>query len=438
MDNSNTYFQSRIIKIQTILICLLPVSLVLSIFIADLIVVILFFSFLYICYKNKNFTYFNNIFFIFFFSYWFYISLLSFFSENFIESFRSSFTYIRFIILPLIILYSIKNDTRFIKYFLKSLIITFTILIFDSFYEFLMGKNILGYGNLEKGRLVSFFKDEYVLGSFISKLFFLIASLWFFIFGSKDFKKNLFFIIFYLASFSIVFLSGDRMPFLLFLFGSLIFILLANLKKKIKFTFIFLSSLIIFLGFSLSESLYDRIVKRTLFDFGSEKGIIGVEGARTYYILTEDKRKITFLAQHQNFLKVSYNIFKENPLFGKGNKGYSFNCNKYRIDHSSCPSHPHNTYLQLLVENGLIGFIFFFTIFLWLSYLLIVQFFKIFFNNNDNKIISNSKLCILICIYLNLWPIAQTGNLFNNWLSIIYFLPVGFLLNESNLKKIKL
>ena len=53
---------------------------------------------------------------------------------------------------------------------------------------------------------------------------------------------------------------------------------------------------------------------------------------------------------------------------------------------------------------------------------------------DKNKILSNAQLCILICIYLNLWPIAQTGNLFNNWVSILYFLPVGFILNELNLK----
>ena len=422
------------IKIQIFLVCLLPFSLIFSIFVADLIVVILFFSFLISCFKNFNFEYFNNIYFKFFFVYWIYITLLSFFSENFLESFRSSFTYIRFIILPLIIMYLIKNDKRFLFFFLYSLIAAFIILILDSLYEFILGKNIFGYGNLEKGRLVSFFKDEYILGSYISKLFFLIASLWFLLFNN-NYKRNLFFVIFYTLSFLVIFLSGDRMPFLLFLLGSSIFLILSEFKFRFKLVIIFLSTLIIFFILILNQTLYDRIIKKTLLEFGSQKGL--VEGARIYKIELENGRGVTFLTQHVNYFITSYKIFKENPIFGKGNKGFKFNCDKYKIDCCSCSSHPHNIYMQLLAENGIIGFLFFFVIFLWISYIFFIQFLKKLRKNNHNAI-SNSKLCILICIYLNLWPLAQTGNLFNNWLSIIYFLPIGFLLNELNFKENKI
>ena len=431
MANNETNFQSTYIKAQSILLCLLPFSLILSIFVTDLIVVILFFSFLFNCYKNDEFQTFNNIYFKYFFVYWIYITLLSFLSDNFFVSFKSSFTHIRFIVLPLIVYYSIRKDKSFIKNFLYSIIIAFLILIIDSFYEFFVGKNIMGYGNLEKGRLVSFFKDEYILGSYMSKLFFLIASIWFFIFNNKNYKQNLFFGIFYILSFLIIFLSGDRMPFLLFLLGSLIFLILSEYRIKIKLAFIFITTLIIFLILSFNQTLYDRLIKKTLLELGSEKGI--VEGSRIYKIESENGKEITVLTQHYNYFITSYKIFKENPIFGKGNKGFKLNCHNYKIDCCSCASHPHNTYMQLLAENGLIGFLFFFILFLRISYIFLIQFLKRIEKKNYN-ILSNSKLCILICVYLNLWPIAQTGNLFNNWLSIIYFLPVGFLLNEFNLK----
>ena len=426
-------FEIKLINSQIFLICLLPLALIFSIFVADLIVVILFISLFLSCFKNKNFSYFNNFYFKFFFLYWAYITIISFFSDNFIESFKSSFTYIRFIILPLVILHVIEKNGKFIKYFLYSLLAIFVLLIFDSLYEFIVGKNIFGYGGLEEGRLVSFFKDEYVLGTFINKLFFLIASLWFIFFNDKNHKNNLIFIFFYFVCFSIVFLSGDRMPFLLFLIGSFIFIIFSQFNIKMKLSFILFSLILIFSSLYFNQNLYDRVVKKTLREMGSEKGL-RENSSRLYYIDLGNNKKITFLTQHQNYLIVNHKIFKENPIFGKGNKGFEFNCHKYKLDGSSCSSHPHNIYLQLLSENGLIGFLFFFTIFLWITY----KFFNNFLNiikKKEEKIFSNSKLCILICVYLNLWPLAQTGNLFNNWISIIYFIPVGFLLNEFNYKK---
>ena len=44
----------------------------------------------------------------------------------------------------------------------------------------------------------------------------------------------------------------------------------------------------------------------------------------------------------------------------------------------------------------------------------------------NKKIRSYSALMILIGIFLNLWPIISSGNLFNNWLSILIYFPVGF------------
>ena len=413
--------------------CLLPISLVFSIFIADLIVVFLIFTFLWISIKKNDFSYFNNKYFILFFIYWVYITLLSFFSENFLDSFKSSFTYIRFIILPLIVLYLININKKFIKYFFYSILITFCLLIFDSSYEFLNDVNIFGNKGIDQTRISSFFNDEYVLGSYLSKLFFLVASLWFFLFKNNNFKKNFIFGFFLISSFAITFLSGDRMPLLLFTLGLFLFLILSKFNLKLKFMIILSLMIFVILCLNFSQNLQDRIVKKTLREMGSIKGMIGIEGSRIYGIKIGDNKKTVFLSQHQNFFITAYKIFKENPVFGKGNKGFKYNCFKHKIDQNSCSSHPHNTYMQLLVENGIIGFLFFFIIFVWINFKFLTHFINIL-KKNQNKTLSNSELCLLICIYLNLWPIAQTGNFFNNWLSIIYFLPVGFLLNEFNLK----
>ena len=45
---------------------------------------------------------------------------------------------------------------------------------------------------------------------------------------------------------------------------------------------------------------------------------------------------------------------------------------------------------------------------------------------NSNKIYISSAIAVS-AIFINLWPIAPSGNFFNNWLSMIYFYPIGFI-----------
>ena len=54
----------------------------------------------------------------------------------------------------------------------------------------------------------------------------------------------------------------------------------------------------------------------------------------------------------------------------------------------------------------------------------------------NEYLLTDYEICLLVAILLSLWPFAPHGNLFNNWLNIIYFLPVGLLLSD-NYKLIK-
>ena len=100
------------------------------------------------------------------------------------------------------------------------------------------------------------------------------------------------------------------------------------------------------------------------------------------------------------------------------------NYKEYFIEYA-CTTHPHNTYIQFLVETGIFGFIFIISTFIFLNYLFLKQIIYKFINRN---FLTDTTLLFLGCIYINLWPLTPTGNFFNNWLSIIYYMPVGFVL----------
>ena len=114
-------------------------------------------------------------------------------------------------------------------------------------------------------------------------------------------------------------------------------------------------------------------------------------------------------------------------------KNFRHECgiDKYKISKFSCNTHPHNSYIQLLVELGLIGFFIGLTLLMFVFIVILKHFLclirgKYFFND--------FQICLISAILITLWPLVPTGNLFNNWLNIIYYFPVGILLWSLNHK----
>ena len=66
--------------------------------------------------------------------------------------------------------------------------ITLFIIMIDVFIESFTGKNIFGYGELYGERIVSFFKDEPIVGGYINAFYLIIVG-YFFSLNHKFFRK---------------------------------------------------------------------------------------------------------------------------------------------------------------------------------------------------------------------------------------------------------
>ena len=125
------------------ILALIPPLLIWGPFFPDLIVSLSSLIFLIYIFKNKMFSYFKKIPLLIFFTFCLYCILISFIrAEEIYLSFESSLFYFRIGVFACLIWYLIDQDKTILKYFYFSLIICFTALILDGYYQFFFGDNM--------------------------------------------------------------------------------------------------------------------------------------------------------------------------------------------------------------------------------------------------------------------------------------------------------
>jgi O-antigen ligase len=408
--------------IQLYLICLIPFGLVFGRFFADFFLVIVCFIFIIKELKKNISLYLSDQFFKFFIVFWLIISLRSLFSEDILFSLKSSFFYIRFLIFALALKVLFNKNNKYLLYFFYSISICLLIVIFDGFVQFLLKKNILGYPAMlfEGGyRLSGFFKDEYIIGSFVSRILPFYLGIYMYCKHLKIIKNkdNYVFLLLILGSLLVV-LSGERVAIFYVSLSILFGIILINFFNYKFYTKLLVISLVFSSLIAFHDGVRDRVIKKTF----EQIGIVNTQAERT----NNDELYI-YSIHHHNHILAATKIFKENILFGSGVKMFRKVCDKrYKENIFTCTTHPHNTIMQFLSETGLVG-TFFYLISLWY----VLKYFSLYIlsiiKNTCNNL-NKSRIFYLLAILISLMPLLPAGNFFNNWISIVTYLPVGFYL----------
>ncbi len=422
------------------LFILLPLTYLIGISITELTVIVLI---IYFFFRNRDFDFLKDRKFIFLLFISFFFGINAFFQID--DDLKiSSIFHFRYVIFVLSILFclnyfekidlNIKKNTFYVVYIITSLV------LFDAIFQFLIGENLLGYKIL-KNRISGVFQDELVLGSFLIKIAPFLT--WMVFYSKIDIHKNqkklIIFFSFYIIC---IFLSGERTSFGLSLFYfSGIIIFLNQLRKIFTISLLFLLFFIIltsFLNIGKSDP-GNRIFIRTFHQITNHYFITNNNREiiqKDKNIKREDIKKniLIFSKDHTGHYQLAFELFKENPIFGVGPKGFRYYCRKVNYDPKTgiCSTHPHNFLVQITSETGLIGLSLY-------SYIIFFLIFKLFKCINLNTSSENKKPFMIISIGLlvNLFPFLPSGNFFNNWLSIILYYYVGFYLYSFNsLKKL--
>ena len=417
MNKTEIFF---FINLPIFLTSLIPFFLITGPFLSDLSVSICAIIFLVNSYKNSLVSYYKNYFFALLFLFWLALLISSLQSNYILVSLKTSFFYIRFIIFALSTWYLFKTNNKLIINIFYCLLICFCILIFDSYYQFFFNNNLLGWP-IHGTRVSSFFGDELILGSYLSRLFpFLFASLIYL--NNKDLiskKYFYFFAIIFVLSDILVFLSGERSAFFYLNFSTFFLIIFLTNYNKLRLITFFISIILIFIISIYSPKYKTRMIDNTIQNSFLNKKEYTFDKKRPFNNI--------FSFEHSALYNSAYQIFLENKLVGIGPKLFRYECKdkNFFVNKFSCSTHPHNTYVQLLAEVGIVGFLIVFSFFLIINLIVLRHLiFKFFYKV---KKLSDFQIALMACVMITLWPFVPTGNFFNNWLSVIYFLPLGFL-----------
>jgi len=429
----------------TFLIIILPISLISGPAIPDLTITFSSIFFLFLIYYKKNFELLleNNLLILSIF-FWGYLLLISIIAENKYLSFRDAIIFIRILFIPILFFYLFSIDKKYLEKIIFVIFFTTIFVTIDTFYQYTQydpelgfGRDLFGFVSNWYGRLTGPFGDELIPGAYLSKFTFLGLIFLFIKIQNKNYL-NLISIIYLISIGLTIFATGERMAMATFLMG-LVFLFIFFKNKRI----IFLLSLILIIFFSyISIKIHPfyndyKIIESTPYHLGLKiekqfkcKNNKSIVCNKTIVLQPEFSQVIKNfkISAYGEIYNLGIKMLQDHKFFGTGLNNFTYLCkNDERyiniMKNYTCVSHPHNLYIQWLVETGIIGFLIFLIYLTFIIYLIIKKY------KNEYSIIGLATLLILF------WPIMSTGSLLKNWNGISSFYIIGICLALYQLNK---
>ena len=346
-----------------------------------------------------------------------------------------SFLLFRFVLLILVIDTLLYNNKINLKNFCFSSLICTSFVSFDVILQYFIGVDLFGYKNFVNWNSGPF-GDELIAGSYL-KNFSLFSLVYVFLNFKKIIFKNSLLIFILSLHLTAILLSGNRMPLVLFLFGCfLLFFLIKNMKFSISLGTIFFC--IIFFGLAKNDKVLKQNYAVFLGDINFSK-LFNEKVIENDDSLTTVPKNVVLLRHsgYSRVFKTAIVMWKKQPLVGFGLKSFRVKCWEILDEDSrksdqpqdiSCGNHPHNYYLELLSESGIIGVV------LIISFFILMLRYSFFIIKGIYRIGSNELILLtppIISVILEIWPLRSSGSFFTNTNATFLWLVVGMLLSSS-------
>ena len=335
-------------------------------------------------------------------------------AKDFSMSAYRNLGFIRFGIFFLAFNYFFYNKD-FVNRVLIIWVLTLSFLSLDTYLESISGTNLLGYGKAYGARIVSFFKDEPIVGGYINGFYLIIIGFLFYLNNKILNKYKYIILIFTIFFITAIILTGERSNSIKAILG---FFLFYFLNDHFKFKEKILSVLLLVLVFIFLLNTSNFLKLR----YGGQffKPIISIFQSNNEISVEREANKNLYIVLYQS----GFEVFKKYKIFGVGNKNYRVEtCSNEKNPKYYCNTHPHQLYFEFLAEHGIVGTVF----------LILILFSLIF---SKIKIILGSKnylqLGCLIFLLTSFIPLLPSGAFFADYNLTIFWINLSIMYAVGN------
>ena len=396
-----------------ILFSLLPISIITGSAVSLINIILIDISFLFILIYSKNLSFLKEKSVILILLICAYLIFNWLISQDLSIGFKRNFGFIRFLILFIAFNYFYLKSNFFTKVFLFWLLII-TLVSIDIYIESFFGKNILGFSGASANygdRIVSFFKDEPIVGTYVNAFYLLLIGFIFNFLSGQSYKK-LALLLFSIFIFFSIFATGERSPLIKAFLALMMFYSINdsfNIKEKI---------ILIIVLFVISAGIYSSS------PFLKSRWV--TDNSLSFFDNKEKIKNTNMISGNENLYLSLYRsgltVWKNYPLFGVGNKNYRIvACEKSELikyPEYICGNHPHQIYLEFLSEHGIFG-----------ALILLIIIFKLVFNNLSTLIKSKNYIQLGCFVFLLSFftPLIPGGAFFGDLNSTFFWINMSIL-----------
>ena len=326
------------------------------------------------------------------------------------EIIKKSFLYLRYyllyIILRVLFLYKKINLNWF--YISASFFVLFVCI--DIIFQFFFLKNIFGNVAETTRRLSGVFGDELVAGGYIQRFSLFAIFLPIVLNVKKNIYKYLIVTFTFFLLVAGIILSGNKMPLVLFLLSIFLISYLFLTKKK------FLIALVlIMVALTLFHKKNIHFQTNTQKFFTTTSALVEVFFNKSLSVdVASFKKRTPYVAEFYG----AYITWEKNIILGGGLRSFRTNC-------PNCGTHPHNYYLEILADLGLVGF-------LIIGTFLLITFYRVYKIKNIFKLNSIFDLhasTFFFIIFIELFPIRSSGSFFSTNNAAFIFLSLAIVVS---------